>query len=1424
MPISSTQPDKILWTCLPNGVNQNAAGGPNLRIAVLVSPRLGSFALFSDWPEIVPRLTFAVEIKQDPARAETFHVPATLITLDPAAALDPKLWASLFPPTTFVRPHDPTKPGRYAESVRRNGIQTYGLRNVAAYIKEAHQNVEPSTAHQLPTALHPTLAKMATDIGPIATNEGDVRKTLFAAMARTPRITSRTGPEELNLPSAGQSTVNLATVNFARLHAYRTRALSTPPVSAGPQPPPTMPKLDFHQIVSSLGDYPLLLRRLGLILDLEIPFTVAVPSDSQLRLVVSGGGLPPQDPQPWTCYLLTDVFLAKPASPAGPGSLHDGVIDLKSVNDNHALNAANPFEIVQIDPERAGAKLLNLSVALARGGLANQEAVGMPAMHSAGLSLAKTDRHIDVESAITNAESWHKPGAPLPILQAEDLLRGYRIDVLDETQGNTWHSLCARQGTYKLRDGSLLDLPADEGYVKAASTSSQYAPVPEHANPADPASLLYMHECIFRWTGWSLCAGRPGKTIMDQGTAQVSNDAQANDDVKNANPTGLSVDFQPVPGSLPRLRFGHSYRIRLRAVDLAGGGLRLQDPPNLDSCSDPVVYARFDPIAPPTVVLTDVVSEGESLERLVIRSNYNETATQYASDPTVQKALDGRQYAPTNDRHMVPPKSSLQMAETHGVFDHFIGPGASDQSCDSGYKLALREAGTLEDTVIVDVSTGATSIQVQGLKIVKTDASGRSVIHTEPQLRTPYLPDVIARGASLSGIPGAGPDLRGGVATENLTASVALSWGGQVPKNAADAVVVKVPFSGTWPDTQPFRLRIAERPGTVPLTAAGVTPENYDETFSDAGQPQWDPAARVLTVFLGKGQTARIRYSSYPDLEDVLVSQTPAVPQLGYLHWWVSPVQGRPPFTQQQVLALAEFAAAGVNWQVSPFRELVLVHAVQQPLFAPTMIPQNPPVFATLGNTTVALIFTALFNALSTGKLDLLASWTEMDDLDEHGPKQISRNAHVGELSLEPPLTPAGGEANSKWVGPPLPFFGDTFAKFRSHHFGDTKFRSVDYFLRATTAFREYFSPAITADSRNITRDGPKVTIKVPNRSRPAAPKVLYAVPSFRWDPVRPRPPLAAGAKLSSRRTGCGLRVYLDRPWFSSGDGELLGVVLLPAGMAYGQDNPMKNVVTQWGGDPIFQTSAPPESEKTIPIHEPSGTGQLIVSRGPGPTVANFLGYRRSGTALKLDEEPGNPAGWTRVDVVGYEVEYDDQRKLWYADIQIDPGLSYCPFVRLALARYQPDSVPDAELSRVVLCDFGQLLPNRTTNVAVSGDGRVVQLDIEGVEPEQTWVFVKSDKRFGRNFVRVDLEMRDPSNPDRDIGWLPAGTAKIAGGRSGAPSTLWSGTITMPEPAGSGKYRIVVQEAECYYDDNSPEADPTKGVATRLVYADTIDL
>ena len=54
--------------------------------------------------------------------------------------------------------------------------------------------------------------------------------------------------------------------------------------------------------------------------------------------------------------------------------------------------------------------------------------------------------------------------------------------------------------------------------------------------------------------------------------------------------------------------------------------------------------------------------------------------------------------------------------------------------------------------------------------------------------------------------------------------------------------------------------------------------------------------------------------------------------------------------------------------------------------------------------------------------------------------------------------------------------------------------------------------------------------------AQPEAPKVLYVIPTFKWET----------SPQGHRRVGGGLRVYLDRPWYSSGDGEQLAVVLYP--------------------------------------------------------------------------------------------------------------------------------------------------------------------------------------------------------------------------------------------------------------------------------------
>src|SRR5690606_3904054 len=58
--------------------------------------------------------------------------------------------------------------------------------------------------------------------------------------------------------------------------------------------------------------------------------------------------------------------------------------------------------------------------------------------------------------------------------------------------------------------------------------------------------------------------------------------------------------------------------------------------------------------------------------------------------------------------------------------------------------------------------------------------------------------------------------------------------------------------------------------------------------------------------------------------------------------------------------------------------------------------------------------------------------------------------------------------------------------------------------------------------------------LSIPSSQAPAAPKVAFIIPYFEWE---------LNGK-ERRRKGNRLRVYLERPWFSSGEGEKLAVII----------------------------------------------------------------------------------------------------------------------------------------------------------------------------------------------------------------------------------------------------------------------------------------
>src|SRR5262249_42514680 len=132
----------------------------------------------------------------------------------------------------------------------------------------------------------------------------------------------------------------------------------------------------------------------------------------------------------------------------------------------------------------------------------------------------------------------------------------------------------------------------------------------------------------------------------------------------------------------------------------------------------------------------------------------------------------------------------------------------------------------------------------------------------------------------------------------------------------------------------------------------------------------------------------------------------------------------------------------------------------------------------------------------------------------------------------------------------------DRIAK-KLHEFHDTRYRRIEYWLEATTKFREFMPAGLLTEGvkgatptteAKIKDVGPKVRTWIPCSAPPPAAEVLYVVPTFGW--VRS----GDEASKSSWRRGGGLRVYLNCPWNASGYGEMLAAVL-PAAAFSGDPN-----------------------------------------------------------------------------------------------------------------------------------------------------------------------------------------------------------------------------------------------------------------------------
>ncbi len=817
----------------------------------------------------------------------------------------------------------------------------------------------------------------------------------------------------------------------------------------------------------------------------------------------------------------------------------------------------------------------------------------------------------------------------------------------------------------------------------------------------------------------------------------------------------------------------------LREIGPARPGV---SPSDLLTMTSPLVttprpFLRWDPVIEPATVPRHAFTEGESLLRLVVRSGVTQNtigalpltitpSAAYAASTLAKFPSLGLAWRADSQRHLAAPKTSQLEAEMHGVFDSGFGAATPAAAVKKILGIALREAGSLVDATIADIDNPGARIAQLGIRFHMSPtadapaaatpadlpdgdslSAGQYVAHDVDELVLPYLPDPLAVGVAFT-FPDAGKDhrLSGLLAVEGITLA----------------------YEGGWPERTPFRL-VLESGDKLGAVVDG----------------------HVVRLTLPPGEQLRMRMSSSLTRESLEL----------FGLWRSLPVVIR---TQS---LLREAAADGWFWWLTPSTEIRLVHAVPRPVEVPRptiLVPQR-----VAGDTAVVLAGAVDVHGPSTERIDIEGAWTQwVDDISKPAPEQTSGKAAAcgTAITSDEDLVLLGKDDAIV----PIPGSGPVRVHAAVHQTGDTKHRMIDYRVRATTRYREYFLPQVTPHIDDLSVVGPTTTINVPSSARPPKVVVRDVLPLFRWhEETEPSQPF--GLRRTRR---AGVRVWLDRPWYATGDGELLAVLLAP-----GSDEALRGSVSQWGSDPVWLQHGP-ASRASLPLvdllHAIGIDDRIEAGRPVGPPALHTFA-----------DVPGKPPVWA----LGYKPEYSEVRRMWFVDVALDPGTAYWPFVQLAVARYQPNSLPGLHLGPVTLCDFVQITPERMATLSRT-DHRHARVVVTGavglgrVERGQAAGDLMARVRASRT-MRARVE-RFHASVGTDLAWETISQEDLPVLGSDDLVMSWAGELALPEsipprtPGSSTSYRVTLEEWEFVPADTG--AGGKGGMQPRIVYAEHLPL
>jgi hypothetical protein len=782
-----------------------------------------------------------------------------------------------------------------------------------------------------------------------------------------------------------------------------------------------------------------------------------------------------------------------------------------------------------------------------------------------------------------------------------------------------------------------------------------------------------------------------GKTISPEGDESTIDLDHVSTNSDNFYPLYVNFMFRDVSKPklpvLPKLRFGMSYQFRIRVTDMAGNSLSVQDshPVNPPSASASYVfppspsksqYLRYEPVSAPTILLLEEISSpGDSVEDIIIRT-YNDQSTETCNS---SRSNDN------NYRWIIPPKTSIDTAEKHGIFDGIRKSVQSRENFESDLKkayeyIAEKKDGSFDKTCYPD------------------------------ELVIPYIHDPVIKGVNFTTLP-------------NSNTKEFLF---EFPQNYDWDL---------WTERKAFKIEL----------------KKFDPDDVHGNQPI--STGDKLVVKLEPGEVIQVKMSCYfePGRETEFALYNLAKQ-----------------YDRLKFDSMKKLIESGSHWMLTPYKLIKFIHAVQKPLqaFDSDAISIRD---RQLGDTHIVLEFSEVpICGKSTQKIVFNAETDEIftSELVKDGIKRVMVHKELhNSIAFEIPVDKKATMLTDS----------------NKHEFHDTKHRIVSYTVSAVSRFKDYFNGNCdTTLNSKTTRN-----FSIANTVRPQSPSLLYLIPLYKRSFTER---IVEGKRVRESMKTTGIRAYFDKPFDSSGLNERLGIVILN----YGSNVPEAEHRLSLNGEAerfVTQISLDPTSDVK------SQTAQSLF-----PTMDSFLGYEFPKTTqdqnkhFSIEELKDYKEGGTKIDVLGYSVNFDSDLALWYCDIGMNHGSLVSPFIRFKFASFQEISVENAHLSRIVFADYIRISPRRTVSVIFSRTIGEIRLSVSG--------FADLAKiRSGLLVMRATIEERvNGTNTwiQRNVNDL-----EVKVGQDPDMPVTWHRDLEIT--ANESHHRILIEELEQYcdtYDEN----------------------